>query len=94
MASVVTFEQVEGLAAQLPPQEQLKLLARISERLTKAVSLPVPLESKKELARLRKERMRKAESVLRECDRAAAAFPDKTDSVETIRRMREERHRQ
>jgi hypothetical protein len=31
-------------------------------------------------------------SVLRECDAAAKAFSQKTDSVETIRRIRDERH--
>jgi len=93
MAEPVTLEQVEKLAAQLSLQEQLKLVAHISERLTEAVSLPVTV-SKKEGERLRKERAREAAAILRECDRAAAAFTRKTDSAETIRRIRDERHRQ
>jgi hypothetical protein len=32
--NTITLEQVEGLAAQLLPQEQLQLLASISERLS------------------------------------------------------------
>ena len=93
MAEPVTLEQVEKLAAQLSLQEQLKLVAHISERLTEAVSLPVTV-SKKEGEQLRKERAREAAAILRECDRAAAAFTRKTDSAETIRRIRDERHRQ
>lgn len=93
MVNKVTLEQVEQLAAQLPPQEQLKLVSRLSERLTEAFALPVTV-SKKEADRRRKERVREAAAILRACDRAAAAFTRKTDLAETIRRIREERHRQ
>ena len=86
MSKGVTLEQVEQLAAQLPPQEQLKLVSRLSERLTEAIFLPVTVS--------KKERAREAIAILRECDRAAAAFARKTNSVETIRRMRDERYRQ
>jgi hypothetical protein len=84
---------MEALAAQLTPQEQLKLVAHISERLTETVAVPVTV-SKKEMERLRKERAREAAAILRECDRAAAAFTRKTDAAETLRRIRDERHRQ
>jgi leucyl aminopeptidase (aminopeptidase T) len=87
MANTVSLEQVETLAAQLPPQEQLKLVARISERLTEVGSRPVTV-SKREAERLRKERAREAAAILRECDRAAVAFTRQTDSAETIRRIR------
>ena len=86
MANKVTLEQVEQLAAQLPPKEQLKLFSRLSEQLMEAISQPVTIS--------KKERVREAAAILRECDRAAAAFTRKTDSVETIRQMRDERHRQ
>jgi hypothetical protein len=86
MSNEVTLEQVEQLAMRLPQQEQLKLLSRLSERLTETIFPSVPAN--------KKERMREAATILRECDRAAAAFTRKTNSVETIRRMREERHRQ
>ncbi len=36
MSGQVTLEQVEQQAAQLPPHEQLKLVAHISERLSRA----------------------------------------------------------
>ncbi len=84
MSNRITLEQVEQGAVQLPPQEQLKLLSRLSERLTETIPLPVS----------KKERAREAAAILRECDRAAAAFTRKTDSAETIRRMRDERCRQ
>ena len=86
MLNRVTLGQVEELAVQLPPQEQLKLLSRLSERLTETISLPVTVS--------KKERVREAAVILCECDRAAAAFTRKTDLAETIRRMRDERCRQ
>ena len=93
MIEPVTSEHVEVLVAQLAPQEQLQLAARISERLMESLSLPVVV-SKKEMERLRKERAREAAAILRACDRAAAAFKRKTDSAETLRRIRDERHQQ
>jgi len=93
MGSTVNLEQIEELAAKLPQQEQLKLVARICERLIEAVSKTVTGD-KKETEMLRRERALEATSILRECDLAAAAFTRKTDSAETIRRIRDERHRQ
>lgn len=93
MAVTVSLESVKELASQLPPQEQIKLVAHISERLVEGISLPVTV-SEKEEEQLHRERTREAAAILRECDRAAAAFTRKTDSAETIRRIREERHRQ
>jgi hypothetical protein len=61
----------------------------MNEWLTKATHLPITM-SKKEAERLRKERARKAAAILPDCDRAAAAFTRRTDSAETIRRMRDE----
>ena len=92
MADTVTLQQVEELAANLPPGDQLRLVARVTERLTDSVALP-GTPSKKEVERLRKERAREAAAILRECDRAATAFTRETDCVETIRRLREERLR-
>lgn len=86
MSNQVTLEQVEQLAAQLPQQEQLKPLSRLSEQLTETIFPSVTAN--------KKERMREAAAILRECDRAAAAFTLKTNSVETIQRMRDERNRQ
>lgn len=86
MSTTMTLDQVEQLATQLPPHEQLKLLSRLSERLTEALSLPVSVS--------KREQERKAAAILRECDRAAAAFTRRSDSAETIRRMRDERQQQ
>ncbi len=84
MANKVTLEQIEQQAVKLPFQEQLELLSRLSNRLTKVVPHPAT-ESKKKLAQ-------KVASILRECDAAAMAFSQKTDSAKTIRRIRNERH--
>ena len=93
MTESATLDRLEALAAQLTPQEQLKLVTHISERLTETVTVPVTV-SKKETERLRKERAREAAAILRECDRAAAAFTRKTDAAATLRHIRDERHRQ
>jgi hypothetical protein len=37
MSSTITLEQVKQLAVQLPPPEQLKLVARICEQLSRAL---------------------------------------------------------
>jgi len=86
MSNKVVLEQVDQLAAQLSIEEQLKLLNRLSERLTETISLSVKVS--------KKERLQEASEILRECDIAAAAFTQRTDSAETIRRMRDERHSQ
>ena len=84
MATKLTLEKIEQQAVKLPFQEQLELVSRLSNRLTKIVPYPAA-ESKKKVAK-------KAASILRECDAAAKAFSQKTDSAETIRRIRDERH--
>jgi hypothetical protein len=86
MTTKVTLEQVEQLATQLPPQEQLTLLSRLSARLTETLSSPTRVS--------KRERRQEVAAILRACDRAAAAFTRKTDAAETIRRIRDERHRQ
>jgi len=84
MANKVTLEKIEQQAVKLPFQEQLELLSRLSNRLTKIVPHPAT-ESKKKVAQ-------RVAWVLRECDIAAMVFTQKTDSAETIRRIRDERH--
>jgi hypothetical protein len=84
MATKVTLEKIEQQAVKLPFQEQLELDSRLSNRLTKIAPYP-STEGKKKVAK-------KVASVLRECDAAAKAFSQKTDSAETIRRIRDERH--
>lgn len=86
MSKQVTLEEVELLSEQLPLQEQLKLLNRLIERLAESIS---------SVSKLNKtQRRQNAADILHECDLVAEAFTRKTNSVETIRRLREERHRQ
>jgi len=80
MATKVSLEKIEQQAVKLPFQEQLELVSRLSNRLTKIVSYPAT-EGKKKGAK-------KTTLILRECDAAAKAFSQKTDSAETIRRIR------
>lgn len=84
MATKVTLEKIEEQAVKLPFQEQLELVSRLSNRLTKIVPYPAT-ESRKKV-------VEKVASILRECDAAAEAFSQKSDSAETIRRIRDERH--
>jgi hypothetical protein len=86
MSKQTTLEEIELLSMQLPLKEQLKLLSRLSHHLTEVISR-LEVNSKTQ-------RQKNAVAILRECDRAAAAFTRKTDSSETIRHLREERHQQ
>jgi hypothetical protein len=87
MGRTVTLEQVQALAAQLPPQEQLKLIADISGRLS-VLHAEGPVPDQETLGR---ERSARAQAVLALCDAAAKRFPGESDVVADIRRMREER---
>jgi hypothetical protein len=87
MADAVTLEQVEGLAAQLAPQEQLKLLARVSEWLSQ-----LPLTAPEPNAeRQRREYAARIEAFLKMCDENAAESIGEVDSAEDLRQIREER---
>ncbi len=88
MADTMTLEQVEELAAQLPPTEQLKLVAHICEQLS--VILPVmPLREDGE-ERARQERVAKLDAWLAECDKVAALWEGEFDSAADLRRIRDE----
>jgi len=86
MADRTTLEQVEQLAARLSLTERRRLFGRLGEQLAGSVS--------RRAAVGRRRRERHAAAVLRVCDRAAAAFTRKTDSAKTLRRIRDQRHRQ
>ena len=94
MASLVSLEQVEELAAQLPPQEQLKLVARIGERLSAVLLDRKGTKSAGDEATLRAQREKEADELLAMCDAAAEMWEGKFDSVEDIRRIRAERDEQ
>lgn len=86
MSDQVTLEQVEQLAAQLPPAEQLKLLASISGQLGQA-EVTVPPAS----ADMQRLREAMADELLAELDAIAESIEGEFDSAEDIRQIREER---
>jgi len=89
MSNRVTLEQLEQQVAQLPPHEQLKLVAHISKQLS-AMPLATPTEA---IAgeRARQERLAKVDAWLAECDAVAESIEGEFDSAEDLRRIREER---
>jgi hypothetical protein len=87
MSNSVTLEHVEQLVLQLPPTEQLKLIAHISDQLSQS-GMRVP-PSNAELARRERETM--ADALLQELDAIAESIEGGFDSAEDIRQIREER---
>jgi hypothetical protein len=88
MSSGVILEKVEQQVAKLLPQEQLKLLEYIARQL-RATPLGVPTWEIKEQAR--KARLAEVDAWLAECDAVAESIKGEFDSVEDLRRIREER---
>ena len=82
--ATMTFEQLEEHVIQLKPQEQLQLVARISERLS-AIFLPTP----KTISPMQ-EREEEVNRLLTLCDEAAEMWVGSFDAVEDIRQMRQE----
>jgi hypothetical protein len=74
----------------LPPQEQLRLLAHISERL----STLGPLAQETDDETVQRERAARAEAILALCDAAAERFEGESDAAEDIRRIRDQRIKQ
>jgi len=89
MAGKVTLERVAALAAQLSPQEQLKLVAHISERLS--ITLPVVLKEESKGESARKECLRLAEELLAEVEDIEDDAQGEFDAAAMIRQMRDER---
>lgn len=89
MGGKVTLERVAALAAQLSPQEQLKLVAHISERLS--ITLPVVLKEESKGESARKERLRLAEELLAEVEDIEDDAQGEFDAAAMIRQMRDER---
>jgi hypothetical protein len=89
MASPVTLEELAQQTAQLPPHEQLKLVALISGRLSLAAqAMPVAAGDEESL---RQQREREADELLALCDTAAELWKGEFDAAEEIRQMRRER---
>lgn len=87
MRSTINLEQVEELAAQLPQQEQLKLVAQLNERLNQLL----PTMQGTDTERHRREYAAWVETFLKMCDENAAECIGEVDSAEDIRQIREER---
>ena len=90
MPELVTLEQVEVLVAQLAPQEQLKLVAHVSERLSSTLAV-VSQGASQEESWVRAERLRLATSLLEEVEDIADDSQGEFDAAETLQRLRDER---
>jgi len=90
MPESVTLEQVETLVVQLPPQDQLRLLAHISERLR--TTLPTaPDTTRPHDDRGRDDRLHLAKILCDEVDEVLDDAREEFDAAEDIQRLREER---
>jgi hypothetical protein len=85
MANKVTLEQAERLVAQLMPQEQIKLIACMSEWLSKTRLSEAAEES------WRQRYATRVEAFLKMSDEMAPDTIGEVDSAEDIRQIREER---
>jgi hypothetical protein len=91
MAGVVTLEEVERLTELLPVQDQLKLMARVSERLSHVVPMEVvPMELETRPTSLQ-ERVQLAEQLLAEVKEIEDDADGVTDCAEVVRRLRQRR---
>ncbi|MFB0545848.1 MAG: hypothetical protein ACETWB_02965 [Anaerolineae bacterium] len=89
MSDQVTLERVERLATQLSPQEQLKLVAHITGRLS--IMLPAEPAIESEQEKVRQERLKLAEELLAEVEDIEDDSQGETDAAALIRKMRAER---
>ncbi len=87
MSTKETLDQLEQSVMQLPPNEQLKLMARMSDNLTR-LGLTVPPSAPEQVQR---EREARADALLQELDTIAESIEGEFDSAEDIREIREER---
>jgi hypothetical protein len=89
MSIALTFEELEQQVAQLPPHQQLRLLARISEKLSTFIFNLAPARENEE-KRMPQERQVRFDAWLAECDRVADLWEGTFDSAEDLRRIRDE----
>ncbi|OGO40841.1 MAG: hypothetical protein A2Z04_07410 [Chloroflexi bacterium RBG_16_57_9] len=87
----LAFEELEQQITRLPPQEQLKLVAHISERLS---AMPVAPLAKVDEESARRQREKEADELLALCDEAAEMWEGTFDAAEEIRQMRRDRDEQ
>lgn len=91
MSNQVTLEQLEQQVMQLSPQEQLKLVMHISERLS---AMPFDLQMRGDEESLQQQREKEADELLTLCDAAAEMWEGTFDAAEEIRLMRWDRDEQ
>jgi hypothetical protein len=85
MNGKVTLEEVERIAFQLPPNEQLKLIAKIGENLNGLLYQQIDEEQR------RTDHAKRIEDFIKMRDEMKVKTMGETDSVEDIRQIREER---
>jgi hypothetical protein len=90
MPESVTLEQVETLVVQLPPKDQLRLLAHISERLSNTLST-APEATRPHDDRVRDDRLQLAQILCDEVDAVVDDAHGEFDAAEDLHRLREER---
>jgi hypothetical protein len=85
MSNKVVLEEVECMAIQLPPNEQLKLIVKIGENLNGLLLQKMDEEQR------RLDHAKRIEAFIKMCDDMKVKTIGKTDSVEDIHQIREER---
>jgi len=90
MSHQVTVEQLEQQVMQLSPQEQLKLVMYISERLSAMPLVSIVRDEES----LRRQREKETDELLALCDAAAEMWETTSDAAEEIRQMRRDRDEQ
>jgi len=85
----LTFEELERQVERLTPQQQLRLLTRISEKLSAVTFDAIPPKESEE-KRMHQERLVKFNAWLAECDRVADLWEGEFDSAADLRRIRDE----
>ncbi len=89
MSISLTYDEIEQQVIQLPPQQQLQLLARISEKLSAfAFNWASPQKGNGKQEEL--QRLAKIDAWLAKCDEVAELWEGKFDSAEDLRRLRDE----
>ena len=91
MSEPKSLEQLEHQVDQLPPNEQLKLVTHITQRLS---AVPFASQTEADAESLRQQREKEVDELLTLCDTAAEMWKGKFDAVEEIRQMRRDRDEQ
>jgi hypothetical protein len=88
MSDTVTLERVEQLAVQLPPREQLKLVAHVSEWLI-VTPLATPTEERG-VGHMQLEQLAQVDAWIAQCNEVAELWEGEFDSAADLRRIRDE----